>query len=193
MFKFFDAFARVVYPNCEHYTPIHYVTDKKITVRLVPRVGSEMALQEPRSGKRFPAQVTLVAQVVRQHMHRERRHTHVHLPAHAALLRALRVQRFVRLLVPRKIAARRVVFAAFAAPIFGPRSRGVQLEFEEFFLGAPVAGEKGLVGVGRGAAAVYFVDGAAATAAVAGRQEFRFCLKIEERRLTFLRSYVAAT
>ena len=150
-----------------------------------------MALQEPRPGKRFPAQVTFVAQIVREHVHRERGHTHVHLPAHAALLRALRVQRFVRLLVPRKIAACRVVFAAFAAAIFGPRSRGVQLEFEEFFLGAPVAGEKGLVGVGRGAAAVYFVDSAAAAAAVAGRQEFRFCLKMEKkRRLTFL-SYIA--
>jgi len=65
----------------------------------------------------------------------------------------------------RKVAAGGVVFAALAAAVFWPRSRGVQLEFEEFLLGASVAGEEGLVGVGRGATAVDFVD---CTAAAAG-------------------------
>ena len=118
-----------------------------------------MSLEQPGPRKRLTAHVTLVAEVVREHVHRQGRHAHVHLPAHTALFRALRVQRFVRLLVAREVAARGVVFTTFRAAILG---LGGQLKFKELLFGAAVASKEGLVGVGRGAAAVDFVDSATA-------------------------------
>ncbi len=124
-----------------------------------------MPLQQPGPRERLATHLALVAQVVRQHMHRERRHAHVHLPAHRALFGALRVERLVRLLVARKVARGGVVFAALRAPILWLHG---QLKFKEFLLGAAVAGEEGLVGVGRGSAAVNLVNGAGAAVQVLG-------------------------
>jgi hypothetical protein len=156
-------------------------------VRLVPGVGAQVALQQPGTRERLAAQLALVRQVVRQHVHRQRRHAHVHLVADRALLRVRRVQGPVGLPVAREIAARRIVLPAFRADILGLRrccaarrdlhnNDSAVVDFAVAaavvaenggdggvergrFLGAAVAGEKGLVGVGGGGFAAEADDG----------------------------------
>jgi len=156
-------------------------------VRLVPGVGAKMTVQQPGPRERLAAQLALVRQVVRQHVHRERRHAHVHLVADRALLRVRRVEGPVGLPVSREIAARRIVLPAFRADILGLRRccaarrdlynhDSAVVDFAVAaavvaenggdggvergrFLGAAVAGEKGLVGVGGGGFAAEADDG----------------------------------
>ena len=80
----------------------------------------EMSLEEPGPGEGLPAELAAVVQAVREHVHGEGRHAHVVLEADGALARAPRVQGAVGLLVPRQVAARRVVFPAFRTRVFGP-------------------------------------------------------------------------
>ena len=68
-------------------------------VGLLARVRAQVALQQPRPRERLAADVALVRQLVRQHVHRQRRHADVGLAAGDALLGALRVDAAVGLLV----------------------------------------------------------------------------------------------
>lgn len=85
------------------------------TVRFLPGVGPEVALQEPRTAECLTADVTLVFEVVCEQVHGQRRHGDVRLPAVLALLGQLAVKATVRLLVAREVARRRVVLPALVA------------------------------------------------------------------------------
>lgn len=88
--------------------------------RLLAGVRAHVTLQEPGPRERLAAHGALVAQVVRQHVHGQRRHGHVHLGARRALLGQLRVRAAVRLLVARQVRRGRVVFATLAARVARP-------------------------------------------------------------------------
>ena len=124
---------------------------------------------------------------MRQHVHGQRRHAHIVLQADGALARAARVQGPVGLLVAGQVAACRVVLPAFRADILGLRRccaarrdlynhDSAVVDFAVAaavvaenggdggvergrFLGAAVAGKKGLVGVGGGGFAAEADDG----------------------------------
>ena len=69
------------------------------SVGLFSRVRSQMSLQQPGPGEGFAANVAFVAEVVREQVHGQRRHRHVHFVAMRAFLGALRVEIAVGLLV----------------------------------------------------------------------------------------------
>lgn len=56
-----------------------------------------------------------MGELVREHVHRQRRHAHVGLAARHAFLRRLRVQAAVRLAMSGQIAGRGVLLSALAA------------------------------------------------------------------------------
>lgn len=87
------------------------------SVRLLTRVRPQMALQQPRPGEGFVANVAFVAEVMGEEMHGERRHGHVDLVAMRALLSALGVQVPMSLLVAREIGGCGVRFTAFVARV----------------------------------------------------------------------------
>jgi hypothetical protein len=86
-------------------------------VRLLPRVRAEVALQQPRPGELLAADAAAVGQLVREQVHRQGGHADVGLAARHALLRRLRVQTPVGLLVPRQVAGGGVLPPALAARV----------------------------------------------------------------------------
>ena len=89
-------------------------------VRLLARVTSQVALEQPRPGEHLAADAAAVGQLVREHVHGQRGHAYVRLAAVDALLRRLRVEASVRLLVPRQVRRGRVLLAALRARELGP-------------------------------------------------------------------------
>jgi hypothetical protein len=86
-------------------------------VRLLPGVRAEVALQQPRPGELLAADAAAVGQLVREQVHRQGGHADVGLAARHALLRRLRVQAPVGLLVPRQVAGGGVLPPALAARV----------------------------------------------------------------------------
>ena len=80
-------------------------------VRLLARVTSQMALQQPRPGEHLATDTAAMCQLMSQHVHRQGWHAHVRLATVDALLRGLRVDAAVCLLVPRQVRRGRVLFA----------------------------------------------------------------------------------
>ncbi len=62
-----------------------------------------MSLEQPWSGKRLAADITLVIEIVCEDVHGQSRHGDVHLAADVALLGIGRVQAPVSLLVPGQV------------------------------------------------------------------------------------------
>ena len=89
-------------------------------VRLLAGVTSQVALEQPRPGEHLAADAATVGQLVSEHVHRQGWHAHVRLATVDALLRGLRVEATVRLLVPGQIRRRGVLFAALGARELGP-------------------------------------------------------------------------
>lgn len=83
----------------------------RASVRLLARVTSQVALQQPRPGEHLAADAAAMCQLVSEHVHRQGRHAHVRLATVDALLRRLRGDATVCLLVPRQVRRRRVLFA----------------------------------------------------------------------------------
>ena len=88
-------------------------------VWLLARVGSEMTLEQPRSGEGLPTHIALVTQVVCQDVHGEGRHGDVHLAADVALLSIVGIQASMSLLVPGEVRAGGVILATFGTHILG--------------------------------------------------------------------------
>ena len=84
-------------------------------VRLLARVTSQVALQQPRPGEHLAADAAAVGQLMSEHVHGQRRHADVRLAAVDALLRRLGIEASVRLLVPGQVRGGRVLLAALRA------------------------------------------------------------------------------
>ena len=84
-------------------------------IRFVSGVTSHVALQQPRPGESFSTDITLVVEVVGEHMHAEGRHADVHLVADVALLGVLRVEGAVCLPVAGQVAGSSVVLSTLRA------------------------------------------------------------------------------
>ena len=84
-------------------------------IRLVPCMTSHVALQQPRPGESFSTDITLVVEVVGEHMHAEGRHADVHLVADVALLGVPRVEGAVCLPVAGQVAGSSVVLSTLRA------------------------------------------------------------------------------
>lgn len=84
-------------------------------------VGPHVALQEPGPAEGFVTHCALVLQVVRQHVHCQRRHGDVHLVAGGTLPGLLTVQAAVSLLVSAQVGGRGVRLATLTTrvPPFG--------------------------------------------------------------------------
>ena len=89
-------------------------------IRFVSGVTSHVALQQPRPGESLPTDITLVVEVVGEHMHAEGRHADVHLVADVALLGVLRVEGAVCLPVTGQVAGSSVVLSTLRAGELGP-------------------------------------------------------------------------
>lgn len=83
----------------------------------LPCVGPHVTLQEPGPAKGFTTHCTLMLQVMGQHVHRQRRHGHVHLVAGGTLPGLLAVQAAVCLLVSAQIRRGGVRLAALSTHI----------------------------------------------------------------------------
>ena len=79
-------------------------------VRLLTRVTSQVALQQPRPGEHLTAHAATVRQLVGKHVHRQSWHADVRLAAVDAFLRRLRVDATMRLFVSRQVRRGRVLF-----------------------------------------------------------------------------------
>ena len=79
-------------------------------VRLLARVTSQVALQQPRPGEHLTAHAATVRQLVGEHVHRQRRHADVRLAAVDTFLRRLRVDATMGLFVSRQVRRGRVLF-----------------------------------------------------------------------------------
>ena len=86
-------------------------------IRLVTSVGAQVALQQPGSREGLTAHVTLVVEVVREDVHGERWHGHVHLATDVALLGIGGVEAPVGLLVPGEVGTGGIVLATLGADI----------------------------------------------------------------------------
>ena len=86
-------------------------------------VRAHVALQQPRPRERLVARRAAVLEVVRQQVHRQRRHRDVDLAAVRARTRVLAVDAAVRLLVAGQVRRRRVAPVALVARVLGPRRR----------------------------------------------------------------------
>ena len=93
-------------------------------IRLVPCVTSHVALQQPRSRESLSTYITLVVEVVGEHMHAEGRHADVHLVADVALLGVPRVKGAVCLPVAGQVAGSSVVLSTLGARELWPRLVG---------------------------------------------------------------------
>ena len=133
-----------------------------------------MSLEQPGPRERLAAHLTLVAQVVREHVHRQGRHAHVHLVADGALFSICRIEGAVGLPMAGEVAAGGVVLPTLRAHVLGLRLQswwgaadhnnaadvvnGGRLEAIESGDGSDceqrrlfrtaIAGKEGLVGVG---------------------------------------------
>ena len=86
-------------------------------VRLVPGVGAQVALEQPRPREGLAAHVAPVVEVVGEDVHGESGHGDVAFATDVALLGVARVEAPVRLLVPREVGAGGIVLAALGADI----------------------------------------------------------------------------
>ena len=86
-------------------------------VGLLPCVGPQVALKQPRSRESLAADIALVVEIVGEDVHGEGRHGDVHLAADVALLGAPRIQTPVGLLVPGQIRTGGVVLSALGAGV----------------------------------------------------------------------------
>ena len=89
-------------------------------IRFVSGVTSHVALQQPRPRESFSTDITLVVEVVGEHMHAEGRHADVHLVADVALLGVPRVEGAVCLPVTGQVAGSSVVLSTLGAGELGP-------------------------------------------------------------------------
>ena len=87
-------------------------------VGLFPRVGAQVALQQPGPGKALATQLALVLQLMCQHVHGKSWHGHVYLVALLTGLGSLAVHTPVRLFVSRQIRTGRVLLATLIAFVF---------------------------------------------------------------------------
>ena len=78
---------------------------------------ANVTLKQPRATELLAANVALVRTLVREHVHRQRRHGHVTLAAVPTGLCLLAVEAAVSLLVAGKIRGGRVGFAAYGTRI----------------------------------------------------------------------------
>jgi hypothetical protein len=78
-----------------------------------------MSLKQPRSRESFPAHVALVAEVVREHVHGKGRHAHVRFATGRTLLRGLRVQASVGLLVSGQVGRGSVLLSTLRTRVLG--------------------------------------------------------------------------
>lgn len=95
-------------------------------VRFFARMRSQMALEQPRARELLTANAATVRQFVCEDVHGQRGHTDVGLAARHALLRRLRIQTSVGLLVTRQVARGGVLFSAQAAGVTVRFLRGVR-------------------------------------------------------------------
>ena len=93
-------------------------------IRLVPCMTSHVALQQPRSRESLSTDITLVVEVVGEHMHAEGRHADVHLVADVALLGVPRVEGAVCLPVAGQVARSSVVLSTLRTGELRPRLVG---------------------------------------------------------------------
>lgn len=94
--------------------------------RFLPCVSSDVPLEKPGPGERFPAKMALAGQRVRSNVHFQRAQAHVHLLAVLARERLLRLAlggRAMKLLVLRQPGIRGVRFAAVRALVSRGRRR----------------------------------------------------------------------
>ena len=93
-------------------------------IRFVSGVTSHVALQQPRPGESLSTDITLVVEVVGEHMHAEGRHADVHLVADVALLGVPRVEGAVCLPVAGQVARSSVVLSTLRTGELRPRLVG---------------------------------------------------------------------
>ena len=90
---------------------------------LLARVRSLVAAKQPRPRERLVARRAAVLEVVREQVHRQRRHRDVDLPAVRARPGVFPVDAAVRLFVPGQVRRRGVASVALVARVLGPRRR----------------------------------------------------------------------
>jgi len=93
-------------------------------VGLVPRVAPHVALQQPGPRESLSTDITLVVEVMGEHVHAEGGHADVHLVADLALLGVPRVERPVGLSVSGQVGRCRVVLPTFGTGVLRLRLLG---------------------------------------------------------------------